>query len=216
MALSSILPGSPNTALSLIVLLTIGHIVLIVWDMMTKIEILNCLNSLDITQNDAAKLLSVSPRTFRRWVANPSEMPGPAEQALRAWVRLNDENLVWRPDCQEIYEDDPKKMSESIVRLRKHMRGLESVLRKVEGRGGPAAMWNVDLDKRKATWGPFTVNFWELKGGSFSPHSYRRSDPIHPNRERDWALLEDAYYCFAKAVGKAGENWGEKEKSTPP
>lgn len=179
---------------------------------MTYFDLKECLKTLDLTQTEAAKLLSVTPRTFRRWVANPAEISGPAEQALKAWVRLNNRNLVWRPDCQALYEENPKDILDSIIRLRKHFMELDYVLNKVEERGGPTALWDIDLAKRKATWGPFTVNFWELKGGSFSPHSYRRSDPIHPDWHRDRPLVEDAFYCFAKAVEKAGDKWIKEKK----
>ena len=67
---------------------------------------------------------------------------------------------------------------------------LDDVLKKVEARGGPTGTWNVDLEKRKATWGPFTLTCFKLRGGGFSPRHYWRSDSIHPDKERDWATVK--------------------------
>jgi hypothetical protein len=41
---------------------------------------------LGLSQTDAAELLGTNSRTVRRWVEDDNqEIPGPAEQALRAW-----------------------------------------------------------------------------------------------------------------------------------
>jgi len=65
---------------------------------MTKEQFEQYLLRLDLSPAEAAQLLSVSPRTVRRWLEG-EEMPGPAEQAIRAWVRLHERHLPWRPDC---------------------------------------------------------------------------------------------------------------------
>ena len=56
-------------------------------DMLTSEEIRRILGHLGLTQIEAAQLLGVTPRTVRRWLEG-DELPGPAEQALRAWLRL--------------------------------------------------------------------------------------------------------------------------------
>lgn len=180
---------------------------------MTSTEIRACLDRLGLSQADAAKLLSVSPRTVRRWSEEPAEIPGPAEQALRAWMRLDRLGLPWRPDCVAIGENDPEKIAEQIARYRQHAINLDALLLKVEARGGPAAPWHVDLTKRQATLGPIWVSFYPLVNGAFSPAFYRRGD-VHPDLARDWTLLEDAFACIANAIKKAGPDWATSKTNS--
>jgi hypothetical protein len=155
----------------------------------------NCLAQLGLTQTEAAQLLSVAPRTVRRWAEDGAgEIPGPAEHALRAWIGLQRRGLPWRPG-----DDD----AEQIARYRGHAVELYELLLRVEERGGPSGSWTVDLDKGVATLGPMTVSFYTLANGGFSPSSYRRSDS-HPDAQRDWPLLEDAFACIAKAFAERG------------
>src|ERR1700722_7999386 len=58
--------------------------------MMSKPELAAHMDQLHLTQAEAAHLLSVNARTVRRWIENPAEMPGPAEQTLRAWLPSTD------------------------------------------------------------------------------------------------------------------------------
>ena len=51
---------------------------------------------LDLSPAEAALLLCVTPRTVRRWL-DGEEVSGPAEQAVRAWIRLHERRLPWRP-----------------------------------------------------------------------------------------------------------------------
>ena len=92
---------------------------------------------LGLSQVDAARLLSVDPRTVRRWVADPTEISGPAEQALRAWRRLNQLGLPWSPDSIDLVETDP----EQISLHRADAVGLDNLLAKVEKRGGSSGAW---------------------------------------------------------------------------
>ena len=154
------------------------------------------LATLGLSQVAAARLLSVDPRTVRRWVENPAEISGPAEQALRAWVRLNEYGLPWSPDGVDLVECDP----EQIARHRLHTLELDALLEKVKKRGGPAAPWVVDLEKGKVTLGALEVTFYRLPSGGFSPQSYKRRDDIKPDVERDWSLIEDAFACIAKSI----------------
>ncbi len=170
---------------------------------MTNSEFQDCLDRLGLSQTEAARLLSVSPRTVRRWAEERAEIPGPAEQALHAWIRLDRFGLPWRPDGVAIGENDPEKIAEQIALYRQDAINLDKLIRKVEARGGPAAPWHVDLKKRQATLGPISVSFYRLGNGGFSPAFYRRSD-VHPDLKRDWTLLEDAFACIANAIAKAG------------
>lgn len=72
----------------------------------TKEEFAECLDKLKLSQIEAARLLSVTPRTINRWVSNPHEISGPAEQALKGWLRLQHYNLPWRPDMEDIISDE--------------------------------------------------------------------------------------------------------------
>ena len=163
---------------------------------MPKTNINEALNLLGLTQVDAARLLSVDPRTLRRWVENPNEIPGPAEQALRAWLRLHQLGLPWTPDGIDLIEVDP----EQIALQRLHTLELDALLEKVKKRGGPAAPWVVDLNKGKAILEKIEVTFYKLPSGGFAPQSYKRRDDIEADVERDWSLIEDAFACIAKAI----------------
>jgi hypothetical protein len=114
---------------------------------MAAFNITTALTSLGLSQVAAARLLSVDPRTLRRWVENPGEIPGPAEQALRAWVRLNQYGLPWSHDGVDLVGFD----AEQIARHRVHTIRFVELLENVRERGGPSAPWVVDLRKCKAT-----------------------------------------------------------------
>ena len=61
--------------------------------MMASGELQEHLTLLGLDQLQAAQLLSVTPRTLRRWLAG-EEVPGPVEQAFRAWRRLHERNMM--------------------------------------------------------------------------------------------------------------------------
>ena len=117
-------------------------------------------------------------------------MPGPAEQALRAWYRLDRLGLAWRPDGLPLGEDEIDEMATQIALYRRHTIDLDALLRIVAARGGPAAPWDVDLEARVATLGPMRVGFYRLPNGGFSPSTYRRSD-TSPDLKRDAHLLQE-------------------------
>jgi len=160
---------------------------------MTAIEFRDCLAQLGLTQTEAAQLLEVDPRTVRRWAeGNGIDIPGPAEHALRAWLGLQRRGLPWRPG------DDA---AEQIAPHRAHAIELYELLVRVDKRGGPSDAWNVDLEKGQATLGPLRVSFYKLANGGFAPSFYNRSDGGSDVR-RDWALIEDAFACIAKAFAE--------------
>jgi hypothetical protein len=168
---------------------------------MTRTEFQSILDELYLLQSVAAKLLSVDERTVRRWVEDPSRIPGPAEQALRAWLRLHRLGLAWKPEDLPIGEDDSAKLAKQIALFRQHAIQLDVLLRKVDARGGPKTPWKVNLDAHEATLGHMTVGYYPLHNGGFSPSTYSRSD-THPDIHRDGPLLEDAYACIAKALAE--------------
>ena len=57
---------------------------------------------------------------MRRWVEEPAEIPGPAEQALRAWFRLNRLGMAWRPDGLPLGEDEIDEMAKQLALNRRH------------------------------------------------------------------------------------------------
>jgi hypothetical protein len=168
---------------------------------MLKQDFLKALEELGLTQAEAARLLSVNIRTVRRWSENPDEIPGPAEQALLAWLRLHQIGMPWRPDGVDSMLSDPDQIAEQIMKYRNHAIQLAKILEKVEERGGPAAPWKVDLKKHVAILGPMRLGFYTLLNGGFSPSTYSRTD-CEPDVSRDWTLLEDAFKCISDAITK--------------
>ena len=168
--------------------------------MMLAAELQSHFLELGLVPDEAAQLLSVSPRTVQRWAHGLQEIPGPTEYALRAWRGLHDRALPWRPDKLSIALDDEVQ----IAATRAHAIELDALLKRVEARGGPAAPWKVDLDLCKATLGPLQVSFYKLLNGGFAPQSYRRSDGLGPDLQRDGPLLEDAYACIAGEFVRRG------------
>jgi hypothetical protein len=163
-------------------------------------ELRTVLAYLGVDPGEAAQLLSVAPRTMRRWLLEGEEIPGPAIVALRAWRAMHARHLNWKPDAQSLFNDD----QDQIARYRKHVVDMDAALERVEKRGGPASPWAVDLARNSAIFGPFEVSFYQLEGdGGFSLSNYRRRD-IAPDVTRDMPFLEDAAYCISKTMAKAG------------
>jgi hypothetical protein len=164
---------------------------------MTPSELAGSLAFLRLPQAEAAQLLGVAPRTERRWLDGEA-IPGPAEQAFRAWRRLHERNLAWRPDSESIVEDD----QEEIARLREHAIGLGMVVARVEARGGPRLPWLVDRRADRAVLGTMQVSLYRLPNGSYSLGAYTRRDGATPDVKRDWEFIEDAWYCIVKEMRK--------------
>jgi hypothetical protein len=83
--------------------------------MMTPTELEQSVLRLGLSPAEVSQLLGVTPRTFRRWL-DGEEITDPAEQAIRAWLRLHERRLPWRPDSTAIVEDDQDR----IARHREH------------------------------------------------------------------------------------------------
>jgi len=113
---------------------------------MDKDQLEQYLRRLGLAPADAAQLLSISPRTLRRWL-DGEEIPGPAQRAILAWIHLHELHLPWRPDAVSIVGDD----QDQIARHRQHTIDLDEVLQRVEARGGAKAPWVVDWDKGRAS-----------------------------------------------------------------
>lgn len=183
---------------------------------MTAAEFRRCLDRLALTYDEAAKFLSVSSRTVRRWATSQTEIPGTVGQVLSAWMRLEGFGHPWRPDGIPIDKMPPEKVAEQIALFRAHSLELDSLLRRVKARGGPATVWNVDLERHRATLGSkrhptMRVSFYPLPNGGFSPSTYSRTDRS-PDLDRDSALLEDAFACIAEALS-AQRRKGRRRKS---
>jgi len=163
----------------------------------TNNQLQQALHRLDLVSNEAAQLLSVSVRTVQRWLEG-EEIPGPVEQALRAWLLLHERRIPWRPDGVSLERDD----RDQIARHREHAIDLSEALRRVEARGGCRVPWEVDRVRCCAVLGPVTVSFHKLRnGGGFSLAWYTRRDR-HPDLARDKELIEEASYCIAEAMKK--------------
>jgi len=161
---------------------------------MTKTEFEQLIKQLGLTYQKLALLLSVQVRTVQRWAQDPSTIPGPAEQALNAWLQLHQHHLPWGPSTESF----SKKDRDQIDKQREHDIDLAALLQRVEKRGGPATLWEVNYEEGRATSGSLEVSFYKLHNGSFSPSFYRRTDHLQPNMQRDWHLIEDAFACIAE------------------
>jgi hypothetical protein len=159
---------------------------------MTSMELEQSVLRLGLLPAEAAQLLGVAPRTYRRWL-DGEEVPGPAEQAIRAWLRLHERRLPWRPDSAAIADDD----RDQITRHREHAINLSGIIARVEAGGGPRTPWTVDRQRSRATLGPMEVTFYTLTNGGFSLGNYTRKDG-NPDVLRDRELIEDAAYSIAK------------------
>ena len=169
------------------------------WGMMTRPELEKCLRELGLPQVEAADLLSINHRTMRRYLEDPSQMPGPTEQALRAWQRLQRLGLPWRPDGVAVLCEDQEEWEKQIALYRKDAVDLDAVLDRVKKRGGPAARWKVDLSRHRASFGDLWITFYDLPNGGFSPMQINLTLLEHENYA---ALIEDGIACIAETIAK--------------
>lgn len=167
---------------------------------MTSREFASLLGQLQLSVDETAKALGVTARTVRRWLNEEIAVPGAVAAAMNAWVRLDRLGLSWRPDGASVLRHE-SDLAHQVVRHAENDIDLKEVLMRVDARGGPAAPWEVEIPRRRATLGGMWVSFYILRNGGFAPQSYGRKDkPL--NAQRDRALLEDAYACIAIALAK--------------
>jgi len=160
------------------------------------------LGRLGLSQAEAARLLGVRLRTVQRWIAGRPEVAEPAAQALRAWCRLAERGLVWRPDGEAIVIEDFAVGAAA----RRRALGFEEILARVAARGGPKRRWRVNIARRRTATQGIVVYFNQLADGSFLPVSYRRTDGTADLR-RDRAVVEEAIAVFAEFVARTSAGW---------
>jgi len=174
---------------------------------MTAVELREHIQGFGLTQTELAQLLGANARTVRRWLeedgsADSPGVPGAVATTLRAWQRLQQAALAWRP------EDAPLSASGAAPALaaqRFYALGIDAMLERVRMRGGPAVPWDVDLARQRATVGAVQLSFYVLEGGGFVPLSYRRQDALLPDPVRDQTLLEDGVACIARTLERHGQ-----------
>ncbi len=175
---------------------------------MTRLEFSDALERLRLSTKEAAALLSVDPKTALRWQQGVTDIPGPVEQALRAWLRLDAMGLPWHPGAALLGLSE-EEAAKQIRRHREENLKLVEIIDRVRANGGPAAPWKVDLKKRSASLGGvIEIGFYALKSGGFSPQAYHRLDR-NSDIERDRQILEDGYVAIADAIAKAGPGWAD-------
>ena len=151
---------------------------------------------LGLSQAEAARLLGVKLRTVQRWAAGRPLVGEPAAQALRAWRRLAEQGIAWRPDSEPVEVEDPVAVAEH----RRAALGLEVLLHPVSGqRGGWRRRWRINIERRRATSPAMVVHFYRLADGSFLPASYRRLGGLG-EAPGDRLLLEEATAAFLEAA----------------
>ena len=166
---------------------------------MTTLELREHLLLLQLTQAETAQLLGVTARTVRRWYEG-EQVPGPADAALRAWRKLSERHLAWRPDSVTLRQEDPER----IASYAEHPKELNEILSRVEARLGPRVFWTVNIPSGTATMGPMKISFYKLQNGGFSCSVYSRRD-TDPDLKRDQSEIEDAIFCIAQEFKKADQ-----------
>jgi hypothetical protein len=172
---------------------------------MLSSELISCLKYLALSEAEAARFLSKTPRSVRRWAEGSTKVPGPVERAFRAWRFLEDCGLAWRPDGIAGWE------LVQIRLFRHHAIWCAELIQTVENRGGPEVPWKVNLGGRTASQGQNQVHFRVLANESISDScSFTWGDPSCDSKSRS---LEDAFYSMAKATAKAGKGWSERPRT---
>ena len=164
-------------------------------------EFRDSLVRLGLSQAEAARLLGVKLRTVQRWAAGRPPVGEPAAQALRAWCRLAERGIAWRPDGDPVAVED-------LISLAEHRRaalGLRAIQPLGIGqRSGWRRRWRINIDRCRATSTAMVVHFNRLADGSFLPASYRRLDgPAEMPYDRP--LLEEAMAVFLEAAARVSD-----------
>lgn len=175
---------------------------------MQSAEVRAHLNALALTPIEFARLLGVGLRTVRRWtqperlgedVGEPMEVgegarseriPGPAEQALRAWLKLHRLGQHWRPDGLPLQHVDT---AAAIARVR------------ARGHRGPGVTWDIDLASLVAVMKGHRVSFVWQAVDRFALQTYcgPSNVPTPADEAARAALTDEACACIARRL--AGE-----------
>lgn len=165
-------------------------------------EFRDSLARLGLSQAEAARLLGVKLRTVQRWAAGRPPVGEPAAQALRAWCRLAERGIAWRPDSNPVAVED-------LIGLAEHRRAALG-LRAIQPLGigqrssGWRRRWRINIDRCRATSTAMVVHFNRLADGSFLPASYRRLDGA-AEMPYDRPLLEEAMAVFLEAAARLSD-----------
>jgi Predicted transcriptional regulator len=175
-------------------------------------ELRNRFAQLGLSQAEAARLLGVKLRTVQRWAAGRPVVGEPAAQALRAWCRLAERGVAWRPDGEPVEDEDLFDLADR----RRAALALTAIARQDMGkRGREHLRWRINIGRCRATSTTMVVHFNRLADGSFLPASYRRLDgPAEMPRDRP--LLQEAMAVFLAAVaGMAAPGLGAAADRDP-
>src|SRR5262249_14759647 len=145
-------------------------------------------------------LLGVKLRTVQRWAAGRPAVGEPAAQALKAWRRLAERGIAWRPD------GDPVEAEELVpfaARRRAALEPTENLRRHAVLRAGGRRRGRINIERCGATSQVMVVHFNRLADGSFLPASYRRLEGL-AEPEADRPLLEEATAAFLDVAARTG------------
>jgi transcriptional regulator with XRE-family HTH domain len=166
---------------------------------MNAVDFRDSLAQLGLSQAEAARLLGVELRTVQRWAAGRPVVGEPAAQALRAWCRLAERGIAWRPDGDPVEAEDLIALA---GRRRAALRMIQIPRQDGGKRGGGRPRWRINIDRCRATSTAMVVHFNRLADGSFLPASYRRLDgPTQMSRDRPLLAEAAAVFLAAAALG---------------
>jgi hypothetical protein len=180
----------------------------------SKQEFLDYLWQLNLSPTEAARLLSVTPRTVNRWLKNPHEISGPAEQALRAWIILKDHNVSWRPDCVPIpfLKEEEAEATYQIKNwvAKKYNLRVINIIKKVKKRGELSLPWQIDFKKGSIKLEKTIEVFFKMPSGK--PRNVRRQLVIFGYKRLDdqSADIKHNQYLIEEAVFTIDEVANEK------
>jgi hypothetical protein len=132
------------------------------------------------------------PDGARTSVARSAELiPGPAAQALRAWLKLHRLGAHWRPDGVALVDVDP-------------LAALERV--RARGALGSASHWDVHLRRGCASMGGHRVSFvWPGRAPGSAPSTASSATSAAVREVMGWALQS---YCPERSGASAADTGG--------
>jgi transcriptional regulator with XRE-family HTH domain len=97
-----------------------------------KIDILQIMQELGLTQKQLAKLMGVHPRSVGRWMKEPETIPGPPRHTLIAWQKLHRIGMAWGPHMIDIMTDDQKVRVREVVTHHIDLKRTEAEIKTLE------------------------------------------------------------------------------------